>query len=104
MALPSGDIEIEASRFQLSPIPFVFSVSQEVAQTPLPSVEPGKRQADIALTSVRRVIHGHQQPSAIRVLPGVGDKSVARTIALPGRNAFKQLPLSVTHNRPPQDS
>src|SRR5262249_43190988 len=45
-----------------------------------------------------RIVHRHQQPLSILPLPGTGQETIPRPVALPGRHAFKQLPLTVAYN------
>lgn len=44
-----------------------------------------------------RKIHGDDQAFGRSVLPGEGDETVVRRIAVPGRTTFNELPVSVAY-------
>ena len=52
----------------------------------------------MALALVRRIVHRHQQPLVISVLPGKNQETIPGPIASPSGNAFEQLPVAATHD------
>ncbi len=101
---PRRFVEVEPARLQIVALPLVGGITDQIIQLPLPVAEIRKRQPHVALTLIERIVHRHQQPLVIRVLPGKDQEAIAGPIALPGRGAFEQAPVPLSHDRPPQRS
>ena len=53
----------------------------------------------MALALVGGIIHYHEQSLGIGALPGKSHEAIPCPVAVPGRNAFEQLPVAVANNR-----
>lgn len=60
------------------------------------AVEVGKREPEVALALVRRVVDRDHQALAVVATPRPGDEAIPRPVTLPGRAALEEHPLAVT--------
>jgi hypothetical protein len=68
--LPGRHIQVQAAAFQIVDVAIVDGLSQQVGQRPLVLPKVRKRQPDVTLALVARLIHRHLQPLAVGALPG----------------------------------
>src|SRR5262249_1733753 len=96
----------------LTAVPLVGGWAELVLKQPVTVPEFRERQPNVALALVGSVVHGHKKPLPLAptplprrerglppALPGKSANAVAGPVALPGGDAFEQLPLAVAHWR-----
>ena len=84
---------------QVVAVPVVDGRTHLILQPPRAAAEVRERQPDVALALVGGIVHGHQQPFAAGALPGERHEAIPRPVAVPGGDAFEQLPPAVAHRR-----
>ena len=67
------------------------------AQRPIAAIL--RRQPNVTLALVRRVVDGHKPAVDSRARPEPGDETVRRPVAIPGGRAFEQPPVAVANGR-----
>ena len=73
-------------------------MTEQVLKPPLAVAEVRERQPDIALALVGGIVHRHQQSVCTGTVPGKGQEAIPGPVAVPGGDAFEQLPLAVAHH------
>src|SRR4051794_14291656 len=97
--LPGRHIQIKSATLQVFAVPIIAGRVELILQAPFVAGQVAPRQADMALTLIRRIIDGNDEPFVTGSLPSGGDKAVVCPVAFPARLAFEKLPLTVAHGR-----
>jgi len=95
---PGLQIQIESALEQFIPIAGIAGGAERVLEPYRTVFDFGKRQVDIALTGMWRVIHGDQHPFTAGSPPGMGDEGIPGPVPVPGRPARMPLPFPALHD------
>src|SRR5262249_52885116 len=98
-SLPGSRVQKKATAAQIVSIAVVGGIPHQVRQPPSGLPEILERQPHVALALVRGIVHRYQEAILASDMPGESQETVRGPVLLPGGNAFKQLPLSLTKSR-----
>src|SRR5262245_62939438 len=97
MAAPGRQVEVKACRHGIVPLTIIACGTHEILESHRTVGQVCKRQPDVALALIGSIIHRHQQPFLTRTLPDKSQEAIPSPVAIPGWNAFEQLPATVAH-------
>src|SRR5260370_20560389 len=92
--MPRRHIQKQSAGLQIAAIPVIGGIVEQVSKPPGVVAEVRKRQPYVALTLVSGVVHSNKQPFLTRPLPGERQETIPRPVAVPGQDAFEQLPAA----------
>src|SRR5262249_5525838 len=96
--LPGRLIQVQSAGLQIVALAVICGMTEQVLKPPLAITEVRERQLDITLALVGGIVHRHQQSVCTGAVPGKGQEAVPGPVAIPGRDAFEQLPLAVAYH------
>ena len=82
-ACHGGTSRYKPRDLQIAAIAIVDDFLELILEPPLTATEIRERQPDVTLALVGCIVHRHQQPLAVRALPGEGQEAIRRSSCLP---------------------
>ncbi len=96
-------VDVESFCKESAAFALITGGTQAALEPELLPAQIRKRQPDVTLTGLRRVVDDNQGACAIACLPGEGDHIVSGRVAVGGGRTVQHLPAAVAHYRKAQE-
>src|SRR5262245_59698418 len=97
MVMPGRNIQVKPLLQKIVTASVIDRRAQQIAQTYSPAGDVRKREFDVALALIWRIVYGNQQ-TLVTIVPRKTKKTIGCPVPIPRGAAVQQPPFTIAHD------